>query len=172
MRWRIERIDVIRPIRWDSVRRNEVGDKASIDNLLAAMAGREIRLGIDATESRQQRAAIVLRDVEYVIHASIETTAKCPPGDPVVKYVEMFRRRAGSGQCFHRPYLGTREFAAEFAWVEKGAGPVPIAESRDLGRMLLDIDFSGESPVPLFFPARLENGSLAVPPPDSPEVRQ
>jgi CRISPR-associated protein Cas5d len=83
----------------------------------------------------------------------------------------MFRRRAAVGQCFHRPYLGTREFAAEFVLVD-GGGPVPIPDDHDLGWMLYDIDYSGPKPMPLFFEARLVAGSLAVPEPNSLELRR
>ena len=171
MRWIIERIDVLRAIRKTSVRRNEVGQKASVDNLMAAMSGRSARLGIDVEEARQQRAAVILRDVDYLVHARIALSDRAGADEPVTKYFEMFRRRAASGQCFHRPYLGTREFAAEFALIE-GESPAPIEDDRDLGWMLYDIDYSGAEPVPLFFEARLQTGTLAVPAPDSPELRR
>lgn len=161
MAWRVERIDVLKPIRFQTIRRNEVGAKAGNP------------YGIDIEDHRQQRASVILRDVEYVITARIGLTAKAPPGEVVTKYVEMFRRRAKAGQCFHRPCLGTREFAAEFALVEEEDPlPPPIPDSPDLGWMLLDIDYSGKSPVPLFFRAALDAGSLVVPDPASPEVRR
>jgi CRISPR-associated protein Cas5d len=175
MCWRIERIDVLKPIRWDSVRRNEVGQTVSVRNLLTVMNGGSAILGIDADDPkvRQQRAAMILRDVDYVICARIELTSRAGPGDTLTKYVEMFRRRAEAGQCFHRPYLGTREFAAHFTLVADGTPlPTPIADSHDLGWMLLDIDHSGPMPAPLFFPAQLKSGSLDVPSPDSEEVRR
>jgi CRISPR-associated protein Cas5d len=171
MRWIIERIDVLKPIRRASVRRNEVGQKASVENIISAMAGRSARLGIDIEDARQQRAAVILRDVDYLIHARIGLTEQAGPDDPVAKYVEMFRRRAAAGQCFHRPYLGTREFAAEFALVE-GDSPAPIADDRDLGWMLYDIDYSGPRPMSLFFEACLVAGSLVVPEPNSAELRR
>jgi CRISPR-associated protein Cas5d len=170
MRWRIECIDVLKPIRWDSVRRNEVSAVASVRNLQTAMRGGPADLGIDVEAARQQRAAVVLRDVDYVIHARIELTDRASSDDPLAKYVEMFRRRATAGQCFHRPYLGMREFAADFALLDGGEAIRPIAESRDLGWMLLDIDHANGRPSPLFFAARLENGSVAVPAPESSEV--
>ncbi len=172
IRWRIERIDVLNPIRWDSVRRNEVGAVASVRNLLAAMRGGKAELGIDIETTRQQRAAVILRDVAYVIHARIALTERAGPEDTLTKYVEMFRRRAAAGQCFHRPYLGAREFAAQFTAVPDGERPAPIAESRDLGWMLFDIDHDSATPVPIFFEARLAAGSLAVPAPESPQVRR
>jgi CRISPR-associated protein Cas5d len=171
MRWIIERIDVLKPIRKASVRRNEVGQKASVDNLMSAMAGRSARLGIDIEEARQQRAAVILRDVDYLLHARIGLTDRADRDDSLGKYVEMFRRRAAIGQCFHRPYLGTREFAAEFALAE-AALPAPITDTRELGWMLYDIDYSGPKPMPLFFEARLIAGSLTVPEPSSPELRR
>lgn len=171
MRWIVERIDVLKPIRKATVRRNEVGQKASVDNLLSVMAGRSARLGIDIEETRQQRAAVILRDVDYLVHARIELTERAGSDDPVAKFVEMFRRRAAAGQCFHRPYLGTREFAAEISLVEAGP-PGPIADDRNLGWMLYDIDYSGQKPTPLFFEATLVAGSLAVPDPNSPDLRR
>ena len=171
MRWIIERIDILKPIRKASVRRNEVGHKASVDNVMAAMTGRAARLGIDIEEARQQRASVILCNVDYLIHARIGRTERAGPDDSVAKYVEMFRRRAASGQCFHRPYLGTREFAAEFALIEANP-PTPVVDTRDLGWMLYDIDFSGARPMPVFFEARLRAGTLAVPEPDSPELHR
>jgi len=135
------------------------------------MAGRSARLGIDIEDARQQRASVILRDVDYLVRARIGLSERIGPEDRIEKYVEMFRRRATAGQCFHRPYLGTREFAAEFSLVE-GELPVPIADSRDLGWMLYDIDYSTAKPMPLFFEARVIAGTLAVPQPDSPELRR
>lgn len=172
MRWIVERIDVLSPIAWDTVRRNEVGQRASVRNAMTIMGGGAASLGIDVVEARQQRAAVVLRDVDYVIHARIALTARAGPEDSLAKYVEMFRRRAAAGQCFHRPYLGTREFAADFALVADEEQPQPVAVDTDLGWMLYDIDYSAAPPVPLFFRARLEGGSVSVPPPDSVEVRR
>jgi CRISPR-associated protein Cas5d len=171
MRWMVERIDVLKPIRRASVRRNEVGHKVSVDSLLTAMAGRAARIGIDIEEVRQQRASVILRDVDYLIHAQIGLTERAGPDDMLAKYVEMFRRRAAAGQCFHRPCLGTREFAADFALIEANPPP-PIAEDRELGWMLYDVDYSDKTPIPLFFEARLQRGCLFVPAANSPELRR
>jgi CRISPR-associated protein Cas5d len=171
MHWIVECIDVLKPIRKASVRRNEVGHKVSVDTLLTAMAGRSARLGIDIEEVRQQRASVILRDVDYLIHARIGLTERAGPDDMLVKYVEMFRRRAAAGQCFHRPCFGTREFAADFRLIEANPPP-PIAEDRELGWMLYDIDYSGKAPMPLFFAARLQQGRLFIPAADSPELHR
>jgi CRISPR-associated protein Cas5d len=158
--WRIEQIDVLKPVRWESVRRNEVG---------AVMSARSNGMFIE--DERQQRAGLILRDVEYIIHAYFEMTDCAGKDDNVIKFEEMFQRRAENGQCFHRPYLGCREFAADFEAVIDGDMPNPIDESRDLGWMLYDMEFGKESPVPRFFRASLESGSLTVPSYDSKEVR-
>jgi CRISPR-associated protein Cas5d len=162
IRWIVERIDVLKPIRWESVRRNEVG---------TTMSPRSPCLFIE--DQRQQRAGLFLRDVDYVIHASIELTDRAGPDDNPTKFQEMFLRRAEKGQCFHRPYLGCREFAADFTPITNGEPlPAPIVESRDLGFMLFDLDFSGIQPMPLWFRARLENGSVLIPAAESQEVRR
>lgn len=172
MRWIVERIDVLNPVRRHAVRRNEVSEVVSIANVKQAMNGTPVALGIDVTAARQQRAAMILRDVAYAIHARIALTNRAGPDDSLDKYVEMFRRRATAGQCFHRPYLGTREFAAHFALIPDGETVTAIGETIDLGWMLLDIDYAAGEPTPLFFDAKLVKGSLAVPSPGSIEARQ
>ena len=124
--WRIDRIHVLKPIRFTSFRRNEVGAKAS-----TALAGRAMRagsvvgLGLSIEHDRQQRATTFLVDVDYVVEAHFEMTAKGNDDDPA-KHIAMFNRRAESGQCFHRPCLGTRECPADFALLPEGA---PLPES-------------------------------------------
>ena len=116
--------------------------------------------GLFVEEQRQQRAGLFLRDVAYVIHAFFEMTANSGPDDNVRKFEEMFMRRTEKGQCFHRPYLGCREFAAYFELCPVIPDPKSIDESRDLGFMLYDIDFSGAEPMPLWFRAQLQNGRV------------
>jgi CRISPR-associated protein Cas5d len=178
MRWIVQRIEVLKPIRRASVRRNEVGaegvgHKISVDNVLTAMAGRSIALGIDSDDEtvRQQRASVILRDVDYLIHARIRLADRAGRDDTLAKFIEMFRRRAAAGQCFHRPYLGTREFAAEFALADADP-PKPISDDRELGWMLYDIDYGQLKPTALFFEARLRAGVLSVPEPNSAELRR
>lgn len=175
IRWQIDRIHVLRPIRFQSMRRNEVGAKASAANARSAMnRGTTDGLGIVVDENRQQRAAMILVDVGYVIEAHFDMTTKAGPEDTPAKHISMFNRRARDGQCFHRPCLGTREFVADFALLEDGA-PLPedcLAErDRDLGWMLHDIDFSNPAnAVSRFFRARMVNGVIDVPPPGSDEL--
>jgi CRISPR-associated protein Cas5d len=160
IRWQITRIDVLKPIRWESVRRNEVG---------TVISNRSSGLYIE--EARQQRAGLFLRDVDYLIHAQFELTDKAGPDDNPLKFAEMFRRRAEKGQCFNQPYLGCREFSAAFAFVNLAEGlPAPILKSSDLGWMLYDIDHSGSEPLPRFFRVAMDNGAIQVPAWDSSEV--
>ncbi len=161
--WQILQIDVLKPIQWFSIRRNEVASIVSAKNAISAMKKGRGSLGIyvDVGKERQQRAALILRDVQYIIHACFEMTERAGPEDSVAKFEQMFLRRASKGQCFHRPYLGCREFPADFNLLKKGENaPSPIDEDRELGWMLFDMDYTKKPPVPSFFRARLEKGVL------------
>lgn len=172
IRWVIERIHVLRPIRFESIRRNEVADKVPPAVIRSAMRSGDLSgLRLDVTEARQQRAATILVDVAYLIDARFVMTPRAGAEDNPGKHAEMFMRRARKGQCFHQPCLGTREFPARFALIEPGAPP-PRPEApltRDLGFMLWDIDHARGTP--MFFDAKLRNGVVEVPPPGSPEIR-
>lgn len=174
IRWVVERIHVLKPIRFESLRRNEVGRKIPAGNVKKAMnAGRLDGLAAYVDEDRQQRAATVLRDVAYVIEAHFELTPKAAPEDTGAKHLSMFNRRAAAGQCFHRPCLGTREFAAHFELLEGEAPPSalpPDQHNKDLGFMLHDIDFAAGRAA-RFFRAQLKDGVIHVPPFHSAEVR-
>lgn len=171
--WKIERIEVLKPIRWISIRRNEVGAKISTRNVQTAMKNGHGQLGLCIEDERQQRAGLLLRDVRYRLHARFELTSKAGPGENPAKFAEMFRRRAQRGQCVNQPYLGCREFAADFRLVEHPENETPPVDiTEDLGLMLLDFDYSRrDSPEPRYFEARLRNGVLIVPAWDSAEVR-
>lgn len=185
IRWQVKKIEVLAPIRWASVRRNEVGKVAS-----------ERGGAIYIEEERQQRAGLILQDVRYRLHAEFQYL---PPSermkvanpvpdwltDPVeaiqaredeseAKYAAMFERRAKKGQCFNQPYLGCREFSASFRLVTPAdEQPEPIVETRDLGWMLYDLDYSDPKDCrPMFFRAELKNGVVHVPSPESSEVRR
>lgn len=172
IQWRIHKIEVLQPIRWISLRRNEVGAVASMSNAKEAMNRGFGDLGIFIEDERQQRAALFLRDVGYRIHGSFQMTAKAEAADNEGKFAEMFTRRAVRGQCVNQPYLGCREFAASFSYVEKPDAPCEsIQETRDLGFMLYDLDFEDPAdPRPRFFRARLESGVIKVPDWNSKEV--
>lgn len=195
IRWVIDRIHVLKPIRFTNIRRNEVGAKASAPTA-AAMKGEKVAaIGIftDDPKTRQQRAATLLRDVAYVVEAHFEILdfrfekggPDLPAKDCEGKHLDMFNRRARSGQCFHQPSLGNREFPARFALIKEG-DPLPDCElppeqlNKDLGWMLHDIAYlpadkkakdsflTGQGKrvraEPRFFKAQLENGVIHVPP--------
>jgi CRISPR-associated protein Cas5d len=182
IRWVIDKIHVLNPIHFQSIRRNEVGSKVSTGKIKAAMSHRSLEgLHILVEEDRQQRASTVLIDVAYVIQAHFELTDKAGPDDTEGKHLDMFNRRAARGQCFHQPCLGTREFAAQFELLPPDA-PLPepkeksaelgFGHPRDLGFMLWDIDHAANGKPSLLFRARLENGTMTVPPPKSSEIRR
>jgi CRISPR-associated protein Cas5d len=155
-KWVVRRIDVLQPIRYFSLTRNEVKSKAAVSS---ARAGRILL----ADEDRTQRHTLGLRDVAYVIHADV-VLAPHAAGEHPAKYRDQFRRRIGRGRCHRQPYLGCREFSAFFG---PPSGRQPAAINEELGPMLLDIDYapggSGRG-TPRFFEAALVNGSLRVPP--------
>jgi CRISPR-associated protein Cas5d len=173
MEWRVTQIDVLQPIRWISIRRNELSSVIPTGTVNQAMKSHSLEIGVFIEDDRQQRAGLLLRDVEYVIHADFRMTGRAGQSDNENKFREIFLRRAGKGQCFMQPYLGCREFAAFFELLESDApDPKPIDESKSLGWMLYDLDYTQNSPVPAFFNAQLDHGCLKVPDPASVEVRQ
>ncbi|MCD6293921.1 MAG: type I-C CRISPR-associated protein Cas5 [Deltaproteobacteria bacterium] len=155
IRWVVDRIHVLKPIRFENIRRNEVGKRASIDR--SVMSGKkEAGIFVDDPKTRQQRASMVLRNVEYVIEAHFEFTSKEDNNEG--KHMDMFKRRAVKGQCFHRPYFGCREFPINFEWCEE-APKSPLEGKRDLGFMLHDIDFENNM-TPRFFRAEMRDGII------------
>ena len=196
IRWQVTKIEVLKPIKWISVRRNEVGAVASTRNVQTAMGAGTGNLGLYVEDERQQRAGLFLRDVAYRIHAYFELRdssfhkphfphlskvlmnrdeedLSAMPGNNAAKFMSMFERRASRGQCVNQPYLGCREFACAFRLIEGMSGePKPIEDKKDLGWMLYDLDYSNPTnPKPRFFQARLDNGVVTVPPWESEEVR-
>jgi len=170
--WHITEIEVLNPIKWMNLRRNEVESIASFRSAKTAMKEGSGLLGIYADEQRQQRASLLLKDVRYRIHGEFTMTERAGPQDSAAKFADMFRRRAKKGQCFNQPYLGCREFSCDFALADEEDGVPAITENRDLGFMLYDLDYSDPAaPSPLFFRARMENGRISVPAKDSEEVR-
>lgn len=192
IRWRITKIEVLNPIRWASIRRNEVAKVASPGSG-----------GILIEDDRQQRAGLLLRDVKYRLHAEFDfippdsrskvrnpapdwltdaeenewyrqaEEAAARSDEKEAKYAAMFDRRASRGQHFMRPYLGCREFScSEIRLVKSLEGePAPIDETRDLGFMLYDMDYSDPKNIkPMFYRPQMEAGVIAVPAPDSSEV--
>jgi CRISPR-associated protein Cas5d len=161
IRWHVRRIEVLKPIRWINLRRNEVGAVISTRNVQQAMTAGDGDLALYVEDERQQRAGLFLRDVAYRVHADLELRNDEPPQ----KYQEMFERRAAKGQWVNQPYLGCREFAADVRpVVDADNQPLAIAETRDLGWMLHDLDFTQASnPQPRFFRAQMNEGVVEVP---------
>jgi CRISPR-associated protein Cas5d len=172
IRWRIRKIEVLKPVRWISVRRNEVGTVASSRNALAAMHEGRGQMALYIEDERQQRAGLFLRDVAYRLHADMELVSDEARANPN-KYVSMFTRRAEAGQCVNQPYLGCREFAASFRLVPlvettpgqfnaaEGEPPAVQEMSADLGWMLYDLDYQNRAePKPMFFRARVDGGVM------------
>jgi CRISPR-associated protein Cas5d len=183
IQWRINKIEVLKPIRWISVRRNEVG---------RIISPRSEQIFIE--DDRQQRAGLFLRDVAYRLYAEMffiplrNRVKKTGTDMPDVKdentlsnaenpgkYNAIFERRANKGQCFNQPYLGCREFTCHYKPVEDASLEMlqPINETRDLGFILYDMDFSDPTdPKAMFFRAQLDIGVIKVPPFDSEEIRR
>lgn len=178
MKWQVTKIEVLNPIKWTSIRRNEVGTTANIRST-----------GIYVEDKRQQKNSLFLKDVRYRLWAKLvfipvserpkEAFAKHKPStdENPMKYYQMFERRASQGQCFTQPYLGTREFSASFRLVdydEENLIPALSSEQggdRNLGVMLYDMDFSNPKDIqPLFYIAEMKKGVINVPPLNSEEI--
>ena len=171
--WQITKIEVINPIIWASIRRNEVGTVAK-------------KSPFYIEDKRQQKNSLILKNVHYRIWAKMEYRSvkkrildhdifAHEPGcdENPMKYYQMFERRASNGQCFNQPYLGTREFAANFRLVDTiNEDLIPaLDETKDLGIMLYDMDFSDpKNTQAMFFRAKMNNGVIIVPPSNSEEI--
>lgn len=168
IRWIIDRIEVLNPIAFETIRRNEVASKASYQNARKVMQAGSGALGIDVTSDRQQRNTLYLVNVDYVIDAHFEMMpGSLEEGETQEKHYSIAVRRLRKGQCFNQPYLGCREFPATVELVEDDT---LVPESfyshdgmRDLGFMLYDLDFTEEKSIrPLFFRATMLNGVIDV----------
>jgi len=182
IRWIIDEITVINPIRFTNIRRNEISKKASTPKGALVKDGGHDNLGIYIDVERQQRASLLLKDVRYIIKAHLEILdcrmdrggQELPPNVIAGKHLAMFKRRASKGQAFHQPYLGCREFPARFTLHESSTDlPTPhesLLSDKDLGFMLHDIEFDQnpktkevKSTTPHFFRAQMNQGVIIVP---------
>ena len=172
MRWVIDRIYVCSPIRFTNIRRNEVKDTINARKVKTVMERGTGELYLATPECIQQRAAMVLRNVRYVIEAHFAMTEKAAPGDNPGKFQDIMKRRLERGQFYHQPCFGVREFPAHFrACRENPSCPEELKGEKDLGWMLLDLNFSNpESIEPQFFRAVLRDGVLEVPAANRQEV--
>jgi CRISPR-associated protein Cas5d len=163
IRWVIDKIHVLSEIQFTNIRRNEVSEKASTDNVLQAMKGANKALYIAATEKRQQRASMILKGVDYIIEAHFELTDKAGETDSVEKHYNIVLRRLRKGQHFHAPCMGTREFPAKVEIIEdkREIPESPLKGGRDLGWMLYDLDFTNPRDIqPKFFKAQMIDGVI------------
>jgi CRISPR-associated protein Cas5d len=162
MRWWVDRIHVCAPIRFFAFRRNEVQTKVKrLSSRLVKEGGGAPLYFSNEAHNRAQRNTVALKDVDYIIEAHFELTDRAGAEDNLSKFVEMFRRRLQKGQHFHQPYLGCREFPAELMPVEEL--PSTAEESRDLGFILLDIQYGKKENHPRFFHAQLKGGIMDIP---------
>lgn len=160
IRWHVDRIRVLKPIRFTSFRRNEVNSRASVPSAALVRDGGSAPTFFADTD-RAQRNTVALADVDYVIEAHFTLTDRAGPSDNIAKFTEIFTRRVEKGQHFHQPYFGCREFVADV--LPADGAPEPIDDSRALGWMLWDIEYAAGRNRPLFFQARLDGGVLHVP---------
>lgn len=159
LKWHIDKIYVMNPIRFTSIRRNEVKNKISASKIMKEANGKGASY-IDRKKDIEQRATMMLRNVHYVIEAHFEMTDQANASDNPGKFQDIITRRLRRGQAYSQPYLGTRECTAHFGLWEGGEIPT-ISETRDLGLMLYDMDFSDPNDIqPMFFRAKLENGVI------------
>lgn len=170
IRWVIDKIHVLNPIEFTNVRRNEVSEKTSESEARSRMNGSRKAFYLSAVDARQQRASMVLKNVDYVIEAHFILTDKAGPEDTVEKHYNIVLRRLRKGQHFSAPSLGTREFGAAVELIEDGPLPVSPLGDRELGWMLYDLDFSDPADIkPMFFKAEMLAGVIDL---TRAEVRQ
>ncbi|MBD9039195.1 MAG: type I-C CRISPR-associated protein Cas5 [Collinsella aerofaciens] len=158
--WKIDSIQVVNEIRFDTFRRNELASKLSYQNAKAAYS-KNVPVYVDVMADRQQRATMYLKDVAYIVTAHFEMTARAGESDTPEKHYNIALRRLRKGQCFNQPYLGCREFPATVSLVEDGSveSYYQDIDRFDLGFMLYDIDFKN-SMEPMFYRAVMKNGVI------------
>ena len=163
--WKVDRIHVCSPINFTNIRRNEVKSTLPASKARTVMEHGAGKLYLVTSQDIQQRAAMILRDVRYVIEAHFDMTAHAAPSDNPGKFQDIIKRRIRRGQCYHPPYFGCREFPVHFAMCENiPECPPELNGYRDLGYMLWDMDYTDPQNIrPLFFRAGMNNGILNVP---------
>ena len=161
MKWVIDKIYVQKPVRFTSIRRNEVKSKISSNNVLSVYNGADKPLYISTKSDIVQRASLLLRDVSYVIEAHFEMTEKAVESDNPGKFKDIIMRRLKRGECYHTPYFGCREFPANFCLCEDEKIETAYSGEKDLGFMLYDMDFSDLDNIqPMFFRALMKDGVI------------
>ena len=167
MQYKIDRIHVLNPIQFTTIRKNELKSKALARTMRSAVVSKGALPYINAKDDIQQRTSTVLTDVRYVIEARFEVDdSKMAEGETPAKFISILNRRIKKGQCWQQPYLGIREFAAHFgpcSGEEPPRGYYSESGERDLGLMLYDMDYSNAQDItPMFFHAVMRNGVVDV----------
>ena len=165
MCWKIDRIHIMKPIQFTSIRRNEVKSKVSANNVLSVYNGAKKELFISSKEEIVQRASLLLKDVEYIIDAHFEMTDKANDSDNPGKFKDIIMRRLKRGECYHTPYFGCREFPVNFCLCEEEEvhSAYEVVEEKDLGFMLYDMDYQKDGVIePMFFRAVMRRGVIDV----------
>ena len=168
IKWVVDRIHVLNVIRFDNIRRNELGGVLSVGAINKAMKDGKSPVETFIENDRQQRATMLLKDVAYIIEAHFEFAGE-EDNNPA-KHKDIFERRAKQGQYFHHPYLGCREFPAHFELVESESIKSSLSGEKDLGWMLHDIDFKSNMEAG-FFRAIMKDGIINIPPFNSEGVK-
>jgi len=171
IRWQIDRIHVMKPIKFENIRRNELGSKLSVLKITKAMKDGVSTVETFIEDDRLQRASMILKNVEYIIEAHFEFLNNEDNNE--AKHLDIFNRRARKGQCFHQPCFGCREFPVNFE-LQKDVIPTPeLTGEKDLGFMLYDMDFSDKKNIKaMFFRPVMINGTIEIPHIDSEEVKK
>lgn len=177
LRYVIDKIKILSPIKRVSVRRNEVTSKINSKSVKQLVLKEKKNLFLNTSQDRTQRNSSILTDVDYLIYGHFEMTAKTNPNDSPGKFAETLKRRAKKGQCFKQPYFGCREFPASFEWVEDDSVFHSFYEDTDLmdfGIMLYDMDYvtttetideeeySTTEATPMFFHCEMKRGVIKV----------
>lgn len=163
--WHIDKIHICNPIKFINVRRNEVSAKISASTMKSIAVSGIGESYISTSDTIQQRASIILKDVHYVIEAHFSLSDDKEEGTNEGKVCDIMRRRLERGQCFHQPYFGCREFPAKFKMYSSDNPPEICSELRDktidLGYMLYDMDYSQKGNIrPMFYRASIVNGVM------------
>ena len=172
LRWIIDQIDVLNPIVFSNIRRNEVKSMISARNAKMVMEKGMGELYLNTKNDIVQRASMLLKDVRYIIKAHFEMTSYASESDNPGKFQDIVKRRIQKGQCYHQPYFGCREFPVSFREAEgETKCPDELKGTRDLGYMLYDMDYSDKNEIrPMFFRAVMEDGKIRIPDIHSGEV--
>ncbi|WP_404868380.1 type I-C CRISPR-associated protein Cas5c [Kitasatospora griseola] len=156
-RYVVRAIEVLRPVQWLQVRRNEVKSVVTAKKVQELQTVPGARY--DVEEDRDQRNTMALADVAYRIRAQIVVARHA--NAPEEKFREQLRRRVDRGACFSQPFLGCREFSASFGPATEA--PAVAGRTEELGVMLHSIVYTPKGERYRWFRARLVDGVMEVP---------